>query len=254
MTIVLNGMPFIKEQYDIIPQIFDEWHIIEGATLPLADTSWCRNIDNKFYTEQKLSVDGTTQFLDTIRDDKKIFVYRKGDFYNGKTEMCNEIMHCMKDCILMQIDVDEIWKVETLKEIFQYCEENEGFDGMLFHCNYYVGENLYIENENCYGNYSQDWCRLWKIKEQTGWRTHEPARIHNLVNFLNRDFTKSKDWIFDHYSYTTQEQLEFKENFYGYTNAVKDWRRLQEVKEFPCKLRDYFSWVHDDAVVNIKNV
>jgi hypothetical protein len=252
-TIVLNGIPFIKKQSEILPLVFDEWHIIEGATLPLADTAWCKNINNEFYTEKKLSTDGTTEFIDSIVDNKKIFVHRKNNFWNGKIEMCNQIEHLMENCILMQFDVDEIWNKETLIDILNYAQSNDYFDGMLFKCNYYVGPNLIITNENCYGNYSNEWCRLWKIKEKTKWVSHEPPRIKGLKTFLTKDYTKNKNWIFDHYAYVIEEQLKFKENFYGYKNALNLWKNLQQNEKFPCFLRDYLSWVHDDSVVNIKN-
>ena len=142
-TLVLNGFPFIKKQAEIIPEIFDEWHIIEGATLPIKGTGWCKNIDQKFYSDKKLSIDGTTEFIDKIVDNKKIFVHRKFDFWNGKTEMCNQIENKMENCILMQFDVDEIWSKQVLKEVLEFSKNNEGFDGMLFKCNYYVGSNSY---------------------------------------------------------------------------------------------------------------
>jgi hypothetical protein len=249
-TIVLNGMPFIKNQFDIIPKIFDEWHIIEGATLPVLDTKWCKNIDNNFYDKNKLSIDGTSQFLDSIVDNKKIFIHRKNNFWQGKLEMCNKIKNIMENCILMQIDVDEFWKPDILKNLLEFCEKNEGFDGMMFKCNFYVGENLVITTENTYGDMPYEWFRLWKIKEKTEWISHEPPKIKNCYKFLSKDFTKNKGWIFDHYAYVNKEQLKFKENFYGYKDAVKNWETLQNCENFPCKLKDYLNWVDEASIVN----
>lgn len=249
-TLVLNGMPFIKQQAEILPKVFDEWHIIEGATLPIKDTNWCRMIDDKYFDDNKLSIDGTTEFINSVVDNEKIFVHRKNDFWLGKTEMCNAIADKMEDCILMQFDVDEIWKPEILNEVLNHAENNEGFDGMLFKCNYYVGENLVIQNENCYGNNPEEWCRLWKIKEKTSWKSHEPPRIFGLSAFLSRNTTKAKGWIFDHYAYTREEQVAFKENFYGYTGAVQQWKNLQQNTVFPRYLKDFLPWVKDEAIVN----
>jgi hypothetical protein len=252
-TIVLNGMPFIKKQSEILPFVFDEWHIIEGVSLPKNDTSWCKNIDKIFYSDKKLSIDGTSEFLDTLVDNKKIFVHRKYDFWNGKTEMCKQIEPFMENCILMQFDVDEIWKIDVLNDVLTYAENNDGFDGMLFKCNYFVGPNLIIKNEDCYGNYFSEWCRLWKIKNKTHWISHEPPRIKNCCNFLTKNFTKQKEWIFDHYAYVLEDQIKFKENFYGYKNAFLEWKKLQLNNNFPCYLKHYFSWVGDNAVVDIIN-
>lgn len=249
-TLVLNGMPFIKKQAEIIPKVFDEWHIIEGATLPVFDTSWCRDIDSKFYSDKKLSIDGTTQFIDSIVDNKKIFIHRKNNFWYGKTEMCKRIEDNMDNCILMQIDVDEIWKPEILSEIFEYTENNDGFDGMLFKCNYFVGPNIQIISENTYGNKNDEWCRLWKIKDKTMWKSHEPPRIHNLHKFLSKKITSQKGWIFDHYAYVFESQLQFKENFYGYKGAVERWKNLQNNNTFPCYLKYFLPWVKDETIVN----
>ena len=252
-TLVLNGFPFIKKQAEIIPKVFDEWHIIEGATLPLKDTAWCKNIDQTFYTHKKLSIDGTSEFIDTIVDNKKIFVHRKFDFWNGKTEMCNQIENIMENCILMQIDVDEIWDPSILNNVLDYAETNDEFDGMLFKCNYFVGPNLITEGENCYGNNPNEWCRLWKIKNKTNWVSHEPPRINGLKRFLTREYTQSKNWIFDHYAYVLESQLKFKQNFYGYHGAVDQWQKMQHSNDFPCLLKNHLPWVDSFVIVKKNN-
>lgn len=247
-TIVLNGIPFIKEQYKVIPNVFDEWYIIEGVVKPTLDTSWCRSISKEFYSDKYLSIDGTKEFLDEIKSDK-IKIIRKHELWDGKVEMCNSFMENLEDCILMQFDVDEIWNVETLKEVLNYAEINNNFDGMLFKCNYYVGPDLVLDGENCYGNNPNEWCRLWKIKNKTHWISHEPPRIRGCVNFLTREFTKEKLWIFDHYAYILESQLRFKENFYNYHGAVEYWKKLQKAKDLPCKLNKYLPWVDKQVMV-----
>jgi hypothetical protein len=252
-TIVLNGMPFIKKQYEIIPKIFDKWYIVEGVVSPVLDTSWCRNIPKKYYSDNFLSIDGTSDFLDSIISDK-ITVIRKNDYWTGKVEMCNSFMSEVQNSILMEFDVDEIWDPFILKDVLKYSEENDYFDGMLFKCNYHVGPNLVIKNENCYGNNPNEWCRLWKIDKQTHWISHEPPRLKGCLNFLTRNFTKNQGWTFDHYAYILEDQLKFKEEFYGYKNAFNQWKRLQLNTQFPCYLRDYLGWVHDNSLVDIKTV
>lgn len=247
-TIVLNGLPFIKKQAEIIPQVFDEWYIVEGATTPILDTGWCKPIPEKFYSNNFLSNDGTTEFLDTISSDK-IKIIRKEELWNGKVEMCNSFMDKIENCILMQFDADEIWNINTLNEVLDYASKNNHFDGMVFKCNYFVGPDLITVGENCYGNNSYEWHRLWKIKNKTYWISHEPPRIKGCVNFLTKEFTKEKAWIFDHYAYTLEAQLEFKENFYNYSGAVNHWKNLQRAQDLPCKLNKYLPWVDDRVIV-----
>ena len=248
-TLVLNGMPFIEQQAKIIPEVFDVWYIIEGATLPLHDTAWCRPINQEYYTSNKLSVDGTSEFLDSIQSDK-IKIIRKNDFWNGKVEMCNSFMHDVQNAVLMEFDVDEIWDVDVLRNVLQFAEENSGFDAMLFRCNYFVGPDIKITNYGCYGNPDDHWPRLWRVVEKSSWISHEPPRILGLHRHLNQAFTESKGWIFNHYSYVNESQVRFKENFYGYVGAVESWKKLQQHKEFPCLLRNHLPWVRDNAIVD----
>lgn len=256
-TIVLNGMPFILKQIDIIMSVFDEWHIIEGATLPLRDTEWCKIIDEKFFNTQEgeyygCSNDGTSEILDKLvnKFPGRVFVYRKGDLWSGKTEMCQCIQPIMKDCILMQIDIDEIWKPEILKDIFNYCENNSGFDGMIFKCNFYVGPNLVIYDEDTHPNKKDVWTRLWVLKEQTEWESHEPPKIKGLSNMLGKDFTGECGWIFDHYAYFFTKQLEFKENFYGYDGATVAWKIMQKCEDKKFRLYRFFTWIDNDDIVS----
>jgi hypothetical protein len=248
-TIVLNGMPFIERQYNIIPKVFDHWYVVEGVTKPVLDTGWCREISKNFYSNEYTSVDGTHDFLNKISKDKNITVIRKNNFWNGKVEMCNSFMDEIENCTLMQFDVDEIWKQDILENVLNFSEINKNFDGMLFKCNYYVGENLITEGEDCYGNNPNEWCRLWKIKNKTNWISHEPPRIKGCTHFLSRDFTKQKNWIFDHYAYTLESQLIFKENFYNYRDAVQQWKKLQEATDLPCHLNKYLPWVDSKVIV-----
>jgi hypothetical protein len=248
-TIVLNGLPFIKKQAEIIPQVFDEWYIVEGATTPVLDTGWCKPIPEKFYSNNFLSNDGTTEFLDSISSDK-IKIIRKEQLWNGKVEMCNSFMDKIENSILMQFDVDEIWNIEVLKDVLEYADKNDHFDGMVFKCNYFVGPNLITVGENCYGNNSYEWHRLWKIRNKTYWLSHEPPRVKGCLNFLTRDFTKNKNWVFNHYAYILEAQLKFKENFYGYDGAVNCWNKLQVAKNFPCLLKDYLPWVDGQVQVD----
>jgi hypothetical protein len=250
-TLVLNGMPFIEKQFDVLPRVFDEWHIIEGATLPVKDTSWCKQINSQFLNDNYTSNDGTSEFLNKIANNTNIFVHRKNGLWNGKLEMCQQINHLLSGNIIMQIDVDEFWTISTLLEVLSYAEQMNEADGMLFKCNYFVGKDLITIGDNCYGNNPNEWCRLWKPKPNAQWLSHEPPRIKGCINFLSRECTLDKNWVFDHYAYTLEKQLVFKENFYGYANATKHWKSLQleQANNFPSKLNRWLPWVDGKVMV-----
>ena len=247
-TLVLNGMPFIKRQAQIIPKHFDKWYIIEGATKPHHDTSWCTDIDSRFFNTDNLSVDGTTEFLDGIASDK-ISVIRKHDFWDGKREMCNSFMAEASDCILMEFDVDEIWQDNVLSDVLNYAEVNDNFDCMVFRCNYFVGPRTKIITKNGYADDWIMWRRLWKVRQHTHWIAHEPPILNGTERYLDKDFTENRGWVFDHFAYAIREQLEFKQNFYRYEGAVDGWSRLQAAPK-PCRLGDYLKWVTDGTIVD----
>jgi hypothetical protein len=251
-TIVLNGMPFIAQQYEIIPKVFDKWIIVEGYSKPILDTSWCKEIDTTKFTNNGLSNDGTTEFLNHIASDK-IQIIRKpnGDFWNGKTEMCNAAVQGLNNTVLMEFDADEIWDVNTLKSVTDYSIQHfDEFDGMMFFCNCFVGHNLVTVGEDCYGNNPNEWCRLWNVRDISEFITHEPPRMKNLNKILHRNFTKTQGWIFNHYSYLYEKQLKFKEDYYGYTGAVEQWKSLQNNTVFPANLNRFLNWVDNKALVD----
>tara|TARA_S200002703_G_scaffold30275_1_gene26238 strand:+ start:536 stop:1315 length:780 start_codon:yes stop_codon:yes gene_type:complete len=252
-TIVLNGMPFIKEQYKIIPGVFDHWYIVEGVSRNINCTRWCNPVTEKYH-KNNLSNDGTTEFLDSITDDN-ITIIRKlnNDTWAGKVEMCNSFMGKISNSILMQIDVDEIWDVDVLYDIFSYCDHNyDRFDAMQFRCNFYMGRNLIVNGMDCYGDMDWDWWRLWSIKEPTAFVSHEPPKITNQKRVIKKDDTYKMKWIFDHFAYVYEHQVQFKEDFYGYKNAVTQWNKLNSLNEYSnIDASEYLSWINGKCPVKL---
>lgn len=251
-TIVLNGMPFIKQQMDIIPKIFDHWYIVEGVALPVKDTSWCKHPSSEFYDSNYLSVDGTKEFLDSIQSDKITVIRNDNRPWNGKVDMCNSFMGQLPpNTTLMQFDVDEIWSEETLRKVLSFCQNIESDLTMCFRCNYFVGPDIKITSSNTYGDNYYEWYRLWRlIASGAKWASHEPPQINRNLNILDKSFTSAMGWQFDHYAYVYEHQVKFKETYYGYTGAVDNWKKLQTHKEFPSFLRNHLPWVKDGAIVD----
>jgi glycosyltransferase involved in cell wall biosynthesis len=57
--------------------------------------------------------------------------------------------------------------------------------------------------------------------------------------------TEAAGLVFTHHAYSLEGQVRFKESYYGYHNAVEKWRKLQQVRNLPVRLRDYLPWVKD---------
>jgi nucleoside-diphosphate-sugar epimerase/glycosyltransferase involved in cell wall biosynthesis/ADP-heptose:LPS heptosyltransferase/GT2 family glycosyltransferase len=271
-TIVLNGEPFIRHHIDVFRQLPFKWHwhIIEGVADLKHDTAWSLQFGARITDEihrNGLSNDGTTEYLDKLMRQypDNITLYRKenGKFWDGKLEMVSApLTNINEECLLWQIDADELWTIEqinTVRSLFiQYPEKTAAY----YFCNYHVGENLIITTRDTYGNHtSYEWLRTWRFKPGDLWMSHEPPRFCrrtetnqwvdiSQINPLIHSETESRGLIFQHYAYVTEAQLYFKERYFGYKDAVKQWQRLQRQTQFPVFLRDYFKWVNDAAQVN----
>tara|TARA_R110000822_G_scaffold41701_1_gene113459 strand:- start:5197 stop:6006 length:810 start_codon:yes stop_codon:yes gene_type:complete len=257
-TLGLNGMKFLPDQMKTIPKLFDKWYIIEGPVKSVNCTSWCNDIPPQYINGVNMSSDGTYEYLNGL-DNPKIEVIRtplvngKHRYWNGKVEMCNSFMGKVEDSILMQIDMDEFWSKNTIDKISDKLEESPCFPnksiGMIFKCNFFVGPNLVTVGNNCYGDMNYEWNRAWKINGKATWLTHEPPKLDTTTGYITKKWTCDNDIGFRHHAYMYEDQVKFKEDYYGYKGAVDGWKRLQNETKFPVYLRDYFPWVKDNTQV-----
>ncbi|MGD1699422.1 glycosyltransferase [Dapis sp. BLCC M229] len=272
-TIVLNGEPFIRYHIEVFKQLpFTwHWHIIEGVAQLKHDTAWSLSaggvITDEMHNKGR-SNDRTSEYLDELAKayPDNITIYRKpeGEFWDGKREMVNEplITNIREECLLWQIDVDEIWTVEQICNAQKAFIENPEKTAAFYWCWYFVGENLIISTRNCYAhNPKQDWLRTWRFKPGCLWIAHEPPVLGTplptgkwvnvaQINPFTHAETEKEGLIFQHFAYVTPEQLSFKQQYYGYRNAVSQWQTLQSQTKFPVYLREYFAWVGDNTMVD----
>ena len=263
-TIVLNGEPFIRYHIEVFKQLPFKWHwhIVEGVADLKNDTAWgLRNgghINDEIH-ENGHSYDGTTEYINELAQlyPDNITIYRKpeGIFWDGKREMVNEpLFNIHEECLLWQVDVDELWTVEHIFTAREMFINNPDKTAAYYWCWYFVGEKLIISTRNCYAqNPRQEWLRTWRYKPGSVWVAHEPPRLEEplpngqwrdvaSVNpFLHQE-TENLGLVFQHFAYVTPEQLRFKEQYYGYKNAVNQWKALQETVKFPVRLGEYFAW------------
>ncbi|MGB7712280.1 MAG: FkbM family methyltransferase [Microcoleus sp.] len=271
-TIVLNGEPFIRYHIDVLKKLPFRWywHIVEGVADLKHDTAWSVTLGGSISDDvhrDGRSLDGTTEYLDELARlyPQNISIYRKpeGKFWEGKREMINApIAHIREECLLWQIDADELWTFEQICQTRQMFIEHPEKTAAFYWCWYFVGENLVISTRNCYANNPQyEWLRTWRFKPGMVWATHEPPRLAEpLPNGKWRDVasinpfyhqeTEKEGLIFQHFAYVTPNQLRFKEQYYGYKSATSQWLNLQQHTQFPVLLRQYFDWVKDDTEVN----
>ena len=271
-TIVLNGQPFIRYHIEVFKKLPFKWHwhIIEGVADLKHDTSWSLKLGGHITDEihkNGRSCDGTTEYIDELVQlyPENITVYRKpeGIFWDGKREMVNApLANIKEESLLWQVDVDELWTLEQICTAREMFISNADKTAAFYWCWYFVGEKLIISTRNCYTqNPQQDWLRTWRFKPGYIWAAHEPpvlvetladGQYKNVATanpFLHQE-TEADGLVFQHFAYVTPEQLNFKEKYYGYKNAVSQWNTLQANTKFPIFLRDYFSWVQDTTQVD----
>lgn len=272
-TIVLNGKPFIQYHIDIFKQLPFKWHwhIVEGVADLKHDTAWSASLGGQVTNDihqQGLSKDGTTEYIDTIAHQypENITVYRKseGKFWNGKKEMVQAPLDKItEECLLWQVDVDELWTVKQICVARQLFVESPEKTAAYYWCWYFLGEKLVVSTRNCYTqNPQQEWLRTWRFKPGYTWEAHEPpilvehlsdhiqpVDVAKINPFLHED-TEKYDLVFQHYAYVIPEQLKFKETYYGYKNAESEWLKLQKCEILPSFLSEYLSWVKDETMVD----
>ena len=245
------------------------WHIVEGIAELKHDTAWSVAnggiIPQSFHKNGKSS-DGTSEYIDQLKAlyPNQISIYRKPDskFWDGKLEMVNAPLKSIKkECLLWQIDVDEFWTKEQIVATHQMFQDNPKKFVAFYWCHYFVGPHLLLLTRYGYANNPNfEWQRTWRFKPHFFWAAHEPPTLverdyaGRLKPVLSRgafghEETEEKGLVFQHFAYVNPDQLRFKESYYGYKNALSDWKRLQSNSAFPARLADYFSWVSDDTLV-----
>jgi hypothetical protein len=258
-TLVLDGMPWITKHLDILraTNLDWKWIIVHGAAMNNGSTQWCQP------QEPRLSTDGTTEYLRSIKDDRVLLM--ECDRWNSKDQMCNAAVSEIKEhCVLMEIDSDEIWTPSQIEKIVEQFDSNScgmtpcsvhnrtGYpvDAMQFKCRYFVGEGLITKGEHCYGDMDYEWWRTWRYYPGTKFESHEPPVIPLGTGLkFPKSATSEMGLVFDHYAYATEAQVAYKEKFYGYKGLLEGWKRLQEQRMFPVFLRDFFPHVTDNALV-----
>lgn len=271
-TIVLNGEPFIRHHIKELSKLPFKWHwhIIEGVAELKHDTAWSLQSGGEIPNEmhrQGTSIDGTTEYLDWLANSYpgQITIYRKnkGEFWDGKLEMVRApLINIHEKCLLWQIDVDELWTSTQIISSRNMFIKSPSKNAAFYYCNFFVGRNLLVTTRDTYGNYSNyEWLRTWRFEDGDMWLKHEPpvlcrkmsddewVDVGRLDPFMHAE-TEENGLVFQHYAYVLEDHISFKESYYGYQGLLERWRELQETKLFPVLLREYFTFINDDALVN----
>ncbi|MEY4667562.1 MAG: hypothetical protein RL518_261 [Pseudomonadota bacterium] len=270
-TIVLDGEPYIRHHLEVFKSLRVpwHWHIVEGVASLSHDTAWSvaqgGRVPSERYPNGRSS-DGTSQYIDQIAREypSNISVYRKpeGVSWDGKIEMVRApLARIRESCLLWQVDSDELWTADQIHTMHEMFLSQPDRHAAWFWCHYFVGPDKVLATRNCYAqNPNQEWLRVWRYVPSMEWAAHEPPRliattrdgqrrdVGQLNPFTHRE-TENAGLVFQHMSYTTEAQVRFKEEYYGYKGAVERWRALQQDRTPYTLLRTYFPWVSDSTLV-----
>ncbi len=236
-TIIFNGLQHLLHNsyiHKLLPT-FDYWIFVEGACNPTGSTKWCQHILDKYHKNGH-SIDGTLEYLKYMDNtDKRVILIENNGFWNNKDDMVNAAMKVICDKnpdFFWQIDCDEMWTHDQICEAEYHLRETKSNTG-VFLSEYYIGTNLLAIGEWGEGR-KGGYKRLWKFNGNI-FHSHEPPL---LVGGNGKEILMSQ--VFKHYAYYYDEDVKFKEDFYGYKNLYKNWLALKTMIP-PIKLNYFFN-------------
>lgn len=240
-------MPYIERHLPIFEQLKSDWTwiVVEGTSANVRDTAWCRP------QSPGLSRDGTSEYLNSVIHHPRVKVFRR-QLWNGKVAMCNRaIAGLTEPCVLLQVDVDEFYTADQIDKIVSIFEQRPDVYRMLFWCRYFLGPDIVATSTDGYGNRAGvEWLRAFRFEPDMVFQKHEPPVLHNNSRgaTMERDETRAMGLVFDHFAWALESQVLAKERFYGYRNAVAQWRKLQANTKWPIDdLRSFLNWVGPNA-------
>ncbi|HTU26059.1 MAG TPA: hypothetical protein VMF30_11710 [Pirellulales bacterium] len=275
ITIVLNGMPLLRYHLPMMRQLSIpwEWHIAEGLAVLRHDTAWPRRKRWSWHHPLKLrsrgrlphhlhrdgrSIDGTSEYLDDIaKSEPRVRLFRKplGQFWDGKREMLRATSADLgTETLLWQIDCDELWTARQIATAAAMFAARPHKTAAFYWSRCFVGPTLLVDGRYCWGNNGFDqWLRTWRAQPGDVWQSCQPPLLTRrgvplTYNNFGHAETEAQGLVFEHYPFATELQAAFKQNYYGYPGALRNWRRLQQA-EPPLELRNFFSWVPDTSRV-----
>lgn len=248
-TIVKNGMPFLPTIFFNLQATRLDWHwiVAEGSSANTHCTSWCQP------QAPGLSEDGTAEFLTMIQTHARVTVIRSA-MWDGKVEMCNACLGYIREpCVLMQMDCDEIWRPDAIEKLVKVFDHDPSAAAAQIKCRYFLGVNIVATKEGGYGNKPGEWMRAWRFTPGDKFNRHEPPLLAQQAkgHYLNPKWLEMDGIVFDHFAWWSENQAGYKEQFYGYQNALGCWRHLQDNDKWPISdLQKFLPWVGPGAAAD----
>jgi hypothetical protein len=121
---------------------------------------------------------------------------------------------------------------------------------------FFVGPRKFVTSQNTWATLPDDSFRVFRFFKGMHWKMHEPPMLIDgngkdwgRCSYLSRNEVLKAEIFFQHFAYVVPEQLKFKEIYYGYTGALKFWKRLQVSTEDKLDPSRYLPWARPGAIV-----
>jgi hypothetical protein len=259
-TLTLDSMPYISWHLPSFNRLQLDWHwvIAHGVAANKGSTRWCKQL------EPRLSLDGTTEYLQEIRHHPRVTILEKSIWEGGKDEMVQACTDTIKDeCLLVEVDSDEHWESTQIKWLYDLLTPqagvvNYGYNCARFFFRYYIGQNLVTCVDDSWGQNPGEFLRAWIFRPGMKWASHEPPKLLGVnepgqERCASRELTRAVGIVPEHYGYAFESQAAFKSRYYGgHEAALSGWHKLQNYTgPFPIKLKKFFPWVDDRAQADL---
>ena len=263
-------MPWIRGQAEFFRKLQGvdwRWHVVEGLAEHVKDTAWCREAGGRIsdfeIRNSILSTDGTREFLDELKKEfwGKVLIYRPpgAEPWPGKKAMIDSFLGSLgPECLLWQLDVDEFWRPDQVREILAEFERRPKLTAAWFDCDYFFGWDRCSSRPGVFGNFRDyEWLRVWKFRKGDVWESHEPPRLNRnseggkrkenigRIYPLHQEETRSKGWKFQHYALTDRAQMEFKETYYGHKGLLAGLAGMEDAGRSEPLARRLFPHIRD---------
>jgi hypothetical protein len=228
-TIIHNGLHHLihNEQNAKILDACDYWVVVEGASQSNGSTRWCKEFP-EYLHKNGGSIDGTQEFLSDLASKEPRLVYvQSNGFWESKDQQVNraieEVRKLTSSCWLWQIDADEQWDEQAM------CDAEDELAAIMavagtFRADCRIGKRLRAIGEwgeaRTFG-----YIRLWKWNGE-GFICHEPPILDGQMGIDPVMLTPA----FTHYNYYFEQDVQFKDAWYGGHEGILDrWRLINSL-------------------------
>jgi predicted O-methyltransferase YrrM/predicted SAM-dependent methyltransferase len=222
ITIVLNGMPFIKAMLESIYEFAYEIIVVEGA---IENCKFAANQDGS-------SIDGTVEFIMNYPDPQNKIKIMQG-LWPEKCEMQNAALDYVEGDYIWLVDSDEIYKKEDIRKIIELLESDKNITQVNFISshNFWKGFDYYFVSPEFFKPQNH-YRRIFKFEKDAYFTTHRPPTLfYPSINKNSEEIclidgfqTLSLGIIFYHYSYVNDLQVNQKIELYNRYGWGKSWK------------------------------